>query len=470
MENHPYWGIFIILAFILIDYFVSLAKAAFKEISESYLEKLADNEDEDKQTSDRAQEALDFIDKKERLFYTATWLVIGISWICSGIFYARMIIPALLAALSQAFIGRVGAGASGALAILCVVLISAALVYLIILFAHIMPDRLGSKRSEKYFFRMFGLMKMITAVLSPFSALLEGGCKLVLKLFGVDSEEADIVTEDEIMSMVNESHEQGVLEADEATMISNIIEFDEKQAKDIMTHRTRIVAVNSEMGIEKAMKFMAGQSFSRFPLYTGDIDNIVGVIHLKEVVKCFASNHYQNKKLIDIARKPFFVPDTQCIDDLFRDMQERNVHMAIAIDEYGQTAGIVAMEDILEEIVGNIRDEFDKEEDLIRKISDDSYMVMGEAHLDEISEMTGLEPKDDDMEDFDTLNGLLISILDRIPEDNEHETVFYEGYSMEILEVKRKMIRRVLLRKLPETAGVSDEKGDGAGPADTSHT
>ncbi|MCR5684413.1 MAG: hemolysin family protein [Lachnospiraceae bacterium] len=450
MENHPYWGIIIILAFLIIDYFVSLAKAAFKDISTGYLEKLADNEDEDKSLSDRASQALTFLDEKERSFFNATWLIIGISWICSGIFYARMIIPGLLKRLLGAFAPKVSENGAYALAVICVILITVVVVYLIILFAHIMPDRLGSKRSEKYFFRMFGLMKMVTVLFSPLSALLEGGCRMVLKLFGVDSDEEDIVTEDEIMSMVNESHEQGVLEADEATMISNIIEFDEKQAKDIMTHRTRIVAVNSEMGIEKAMKFMAGQSFSRFPLYTGDIDNIVGVIHLKEVVKCFASNHYQNKKLIDIARKPLFVPDTQNIDDLFREMQEKNVHMAIAIDEYGQTAGIVAMEDILEEIVGNIRDEFDKEEDLIRRIGEDSYIVMGEAHLDEIAEMTGLEPKDDDMEDFDTLNGLLISILDRIPEDNERETVIYEGYSMEILETKRKMIRRVLLRKLPE--------------------
>jgi putative hemolysin len=236
-----------------------------------------------------------------------------------------------------------------------------------------------------------------------------------------------------------------------------------------MTHRTKIVAVDSEMPIEEAMRFMARQSFSRFPLYTGDIDNIVGVIHLKDVVKCYAGNNYKNKTLLNISRQPFLVPDTLNIDDLFHEMQNKNVHMAIVIDEYGQTAGIVAMEDILEEIVGNIQDEFDSEEQQIRKCNDRIWLVLGETHLDELSEVTGLEPDDDDMENFDTLNGLLISILDRIPEDNEHETVFYEGYSMEILEVKRKMIRRVLLRKLPETAGGSDEKSDGAGSADVSH-
>ncbi|MBO4414703.1 MAG: HlyC/CorC family transporter [Lachnospiraceae bacterium] len=451
MESHPYIGIIIIIAFTLIDFFVSLAKAAFKDISETYLEKLADDDEENPTLAAKASEALKFIDEKERLFYNATWLVIGISWICSGVFYARMTIPMLRSSLEKFFGSYFHEAGATTFAIISVVLITILLIYLIILFAHIMPDRLGSKRSEKYFFKTFGLMKLITVFFEPLSALLEGGCRIILKIVGVDSDAEDIVTEDDIMSMVNESHEQGVLEAEEASMISNIIEFDEKQTKDIMTHRTRIVAVDSEMDIERAMRFMAKQSFSRFPLYTDNIDNIVGVIHMKEVVKCFSSGNYKDKKLIDIARKPMFVPDTQNIDDLFREMQTKNVHMAIVIDEYGQTAGIVAMEDILEEIVGNIRDEFDKEEDLIKKCKDGTFICLGEAHLDEITEVTGFEPTDEDLDNYDTLNGLLISILDRIPEDNEHEIVTYEGYSFELLEVKRKMIRRVRMRKLLET-------------------
>ena len=459
MDNHPYLGILIILAFTLIDFFVSLAKAAFKDVSEPYLEKLADEDEDDPVKAAKASEGLKFIDDKERLFYNATWLVIGISWICSGYFYARMTVPKLRAFVEGLFAKSFSAAAAKTFAVLAVILISVFLIYLVILFAHIMPDRLGSKRAEKYFFKMFGLMKLLTTFFEPLSTMLEGGCRIILKIFGVDADAEDIVTEDEIMSMVNESHEQGVLEAEEAEMISNIIEFDEKQTKDIMTHRTRIVAVDSEMDIERAMRFMAKQSFSRFPLYTGDIDNIVGVIHMKEVVKCFSSGHYKDKKLIDIARKPMFVPDTQNIDDLFREMQAKNVHMAIVIDEYGQTAGIVAMEDILEEIVGNIRDEFDREEDLISKCKDGTFVCLGEAHLDEITEMTGFEPTDEDLDNYDTLNGLLISILDRIPEDNEHETVIYEGWSFELLEVKRKMIRRVRMRKLPETV-LADEKAE----------
>ena len=458
MDGHPYIGLIIIFAFTFIDYFVSLAKAAFKDISESYLEKLADDDEDDPALAAKASEALKFIDNKERLFYNATWLAIGISWICSGIFYARMTVPTLRISIFAALSRGMNESGANALSIAAVILITILLIYLIILFAHIMPDRLGSKRSEKYFFKMFGLMKLITAFFRPLSALLEGGCRVILKIVGVDSDAEDIVTEEDIMSMVNESHEQGVLEAEEASMISKIIEFDEKQTKDIMTHRTRIVAVDSEMDIERAMRFMAKQSFSRFPLYTDNIDNIVGVIHMKDVVKCFSSGNYKDKKLIDISRKPKFVPDTQNIDDLFREMQTENVHMVIVIDEYGQTAGIVAMEDILEEIVGNIRDEFDKEEDLISKCKDGTFVCLGEAHLDEISEATGFEPTDEDLDNYDTLNGLLISILDRIPEDNEHEIVTYEGYSFELLEVKRKMIRRVRIRKLSDDKASEENK------------
>lgn len=440
MDGHPWLGLIIIAAVTLTDFFLELAKAAFENVSSKTLEKLADDE-ENAESSKTAKSALKFIDEKERVFLNAMRAALGISFILDGIAFMKHVAPDVREWAVGRFANDIAAAAA-------VVITAVVIMYLIVLFSHIIPDRLGSLHDEKYFFKMFGIMKMMTVLFTPISFLLEGGCHILLKIVGVDSDAADIVTEDEIISMVNESTEQGVLEAGEAEMISNIIEFDEKQAQDIMTHRTRIVAVDSEMGIEAALKFMAGQSFSRFPLYTGDIDNVVGVIHLKDVVKCFASNNYKDKTLIDIARKPLFVPDTQNLDDLFADMQSKKVHMAIAIDEYGQTAGIVAMEDILEEIVGNIQDEFDREEEVIRKVTDNIWLCMGEAHLDELSEATGLEPEDDDLESFDTLNGLLISILDRIPVDGERATVEYRGYRFDILDARKKMIRKVRVTKL----------------------
>lgn len=451
MDQHPWLGVIIIFALTVIAYFLELAKAAFENVNDATLEKLADDEEDNPEQAAAAEEALEFIDGKERGFLNAVRASMGIALIVNGIAFAKNVLPAIVEFTYTKTDSK-------PLVILIAVVIAFLFIYLVVLFSHIIPDRLGSLKAERYFFKMFGLMKAVTVVMTPISAMLEGGCKLGLKLIGVDASAEDIVTEDEIISMVNESQEQGVLDDDEAEMISNIIEFDEKQTQDIMTHRTRIIAVDSEMGIEEAMRFMAGQSFSRFPLYTGDIDNIVGVIHLKDVVKCFASNNYKDKTLIDIARKPLFVPDTQNIDDLFKDMQEKNVHMAIAIDEYGQTAGIVAMEDILEEIVGNIQDEFDREEEQIRKCKENIWLVLGDTHLDELAEETGLEPKDDDLESFDTLNGLLISILDRIPMDGEKATVTYQDYRFDIIETKNKMIRKVRMTKLNTEPADKDAK------------
>ncbi len=450
MDGHPWVGMIIIAALTILDYFLELSKAAYENMSNTTLEKLADDEDENPETAAIAKEALLFEEAKERRFLNAVRAAMGISMIVDGIAFTRHIAGHIFKAASDT-------GMSNPVAMLCMVLSTILFMYVVVLISHIIPDRLGSLKSQKYFFKMFGLMKLITVLLSPIGMLLEGGCHLLLKIVGVDSDAEDIVTEDEIISMVNESTEQGVLEAEEAEMISNIIEFDEKLTRDIMTHRTKIIAVDSEMPIEEAMRFMAKQSFSRFPLYTGDIDNIVGVIHLKDVVKCFASNNYKNKTLINIARKPLYVPDTQNIDDLFHEMQNKNVHMAIAIDEYGQTAGIVAMEDILEEIVGNIQDEFDSEEQLIRQCNDEIWLCLGETHLEELAEETGLEPEDEDLESFDTLNGLLISILGRIPADNEKATVEYNGFKFDILETKRKMIRKVRMTKMNEADEDADE-------------
>ena len=426
MEINPWIGAIIIGLIIIFDFFVALAKSAFEHSSENELQELENSE------GINSSKFIEFIDKNERNFYNACWLIRGIAWIVTGMLFALGPLW-VLCGLTDAV------AAKAAIVVAC----SVALIFLIIVFTYILPDRLGNRNTEKKFVHMFGFMRTITFIFKPLSALLEGCCSLVLLPFGIKLKDLERnVTEDEIISIVNEGQEQGVIDDDEAEMISNIISFDEKQTKDIMTHRTKIVAVDSEMSIEDAMSFMAGEAFSRYPLYVDDIDNIIGVLHLKDVAKCYASGEYKQKKLKDIARKPFFVPDTMTIDELFNQMQAKKNHMAIVIDEYGQTSGIVAMEDILEEIVGDIEDEFDNEEQMIIKAKDGSYILRGEADLKEVAEETGIEIQENDLESFDTVNGLIISLLDRIPSDGERENVTYGKYIISILEVKNKMIRK----------------------------
>ena len=257
----------------------------------------------------------------------------------------------------------------------------------------------------------------------------------------------DDVTEEEIISMVNEGHEQGVLLASEAAMINNIFEFGDKQAKDIMTHRKNLIALDGEMSYHDAILTINENNKSRYPVYQEDIDHIIGVLHIKDAFAFAQKNEVFRTSIKDIPnliREVDFVPETLNIHTLFKMMQAKKSHMVIVVDEYGQTSGAVAMEDILEEIVGNIEDEHDEEETLIRQNPDGSYLMNGLASMPEVIELLGL-PVDEDA--FETLNGFLVSLLEKIPNDGETAQINMYGYDFNVLKVEDKMIREVLVRK-----------------------
>lgn len=257
----------------------------------------------------------------------------------------------------------------------------------------------------------------------------------------------DDVTEEEIKSMVNEGHEQGVLLASEAEMINNIFEFGDKEAKDIMTHRKNLIVIDGNLSYNDAVSFIIENSKSRYPVYLDDIDNIIGVLHIKDAFAFAQKNEVFRTSIKDIPnliREVDFVPETLNIHTLFKMMQAKKSHMVIVVDEYGQTSGAVAMEDILEEIVGNIEDEHDEEETLIRQNPDGSYLMNGLASMPEVIELLGL-PVDEDA--FETLNGFLVFLLEKIPNDGETAQINMYGYDFNVLKVEDKMIREVLVRK-----------------------
>ncbi len=269
------------------------------------------------------------------------------------------------------------------------------------------------------------------------------------KLFGklpfVSTED---VTEEEIISMVNEGHEQGVLLESEAEMIHNIFEFGDKEAQDIMTHRKNIIALDGDLAFGEAIRFMIENKNSRFPVYLDNIDNIIGVLHIKEALADSQKPELMGVCIKDIpglVRDVEFIPETRNINTLFKDMQSAKSHMVIVVDEYGQTAGLVAMEDILEEIVGNIFDEHDEEHILIEKQPDGSYILNGMAPLDEVAETLQIEI---DTEDYDTLNGFLISLIDKIPRDDEMFEVDYGNYRFYVTKVEERMIQSVRAERL----------------------
>lgn len=265
-------------------------------------------------------------------------------------------------------------------------------------------------------------------------------------------------TEQEIISMVEEGHEKGELQESEAQMIHNIFAFDEKEARDIMTHRKNIDAVDGALSLEEVLEYVQDKEYSRFPVYMETIDNITGVIHIKDLLRLTIRNVNMDQPVSTIpgvVRKIPFIPETRHIDTLFRNMQAKKTHMAIVIDEYGQTAGLITIEDILEEIVGDILDEYDKEEEQIIPQRDGSFIMSGEADMDEVCKT--LEIHDEELEDFDTLNGFLVSKIDKIPAEGENYSISAYGYSFQVMQVLDKMIGSVRVRRLPDKSGEDTE-------------
>lgn len=255
------------------------------------------------------------------------------------------------------------------------------------------------------------------------------------------------VTEEEIISMVNEGHEQGVLLESEAEMIHNIFEFGDKEAKDIMTHRKSIEALDGNKSYYDAVAYITETGRSRFPVYVEDIDNIIGVLHIKDALSFAQKNEVFRtpiKDIPDLIRDVNFITETININVLFKQMQMDKNHMCIVVDEYGQTSGIVAMEDILEEIVGNIEDEHDEDEQSFQMEDDGSYTFDGLTELREVLEILNLPVEEDA---FETLNGLLVFLLDKIPTEGVCETVTAYGYNFEILHVEDRIVREVRITK-----------------------
>lgn len=258
------------------------------------------------------------------------------------------------------------------------------------------------------------------------------------------------LTEQEIMSMVNEGHENGVLQESEAEMINNIFTLDQKEAKDIMTHRKQIMALDGTCSLQEVLAEIRDMGYSRYPVYLDDVDNIIGIIHIKDILNQMLDQtnmEQQLTKINDLIRPASFIPETRNIDVLFKNMQSQKIHMVIVVDEYGQTSGLVTMEDILEEIVGNIFDEHDAEEEQIVEEADGSYVIDGMTDFDDVCEL--LEIPGEELEDFDTLSGFLISRINKIPVNGEHYQVSAYGYRFDVLLVEHRVIRTVRVTKEP---------------------
>ena len=295
-----------------------------------------------------------------------------------------------------------------------IILITIILSYFSLIFGELVPKRLAMRNSEKIAFGTIGIIRTISIITAPFVKLLTASTNGVSKLFGISGTDEETVTEEEIRMMVDVGEEKGSIKEEERELINNVFEFNDKVVSEIMIHRKDIYAIDINSDIDNILKELDEYKYSRIPVYEENIDNIVGMLFIKDLLANV--NKKEKVKIAKIIREPYFVSENKPIDELFRDLQKNKHQLAIVLDEYGGTAGLVTMEDIIEELVGNIFDEYDEEEKEFEKIDDNTFLISGSVSIHDLRKILGVEIPEGE---YDTLSGYLIELLGRIPSDDE---------------------------------------------------
>ncbi|HOU09618.1 MAG TPA: hemolysin family protein [Clostridiales bacterium] len=320
------------------------------------------------------------------------------------------------------------------------------------------PKRIAMQIPEKVAYKAVGPLLFVARAAKPFIRLLSFSTNSVVRLLGFNPNASqNTVTEEEIRMMVDAGGEHGVIEDDQKEMIFNVFEFDDIYVSDIMTHRTDMAAVEANDPLADAVSIAINDGYSRIPVYDDEPDNIIGIIYVKDLLKYVGSSLPEEKTLRDIMREAYYVPETKRCGELFKEMTARHVQMAIVVDEYGGTAGLVTLEDLLETIVGNIQDEYDNEDEEIAKINETTFTVEGTTSIDEIDDIVGAELPEGD---YDTVAGFVISLLGFLPKDGDLNTAEYKNLRFTVLSVEDRRIGKIKIEIMPseQKDGNSREK------------
>lgn len=295
-----------------------------------------------------------------------------------------------------------------------IIIITLILSYFTLVFGELVPKRIAMKYSEKLSFFAIGIIRTISIFTLPFVKLLTFSTNIVSKIFGVTGEDEEQVSEEEIKMMVDVGEEKGTIESGEKEMINNVFEFNDRVVSEIMIPRTQVYALDMELTISEAIELLNEDTrYSRVPIFYENIDNVKGIVYLKDML---LTQKNKNTKLKNIAREATFILEGLYIDDAFKELKKTKKQIAIVVDEYGGTAGIITMEDILEEIVGEIYDEYDVIESKYKKIDNNTYILDGELQIYEVEKLLGVDLPEGD---YDTISGYLLMELNRIPNDKE---------------------------------------------------
>ena len=346
--------------------------------------------------------------------------------------------------LAETFIGwRLNWAAFGVL-----FLISIGVTIVISGVAEIVPRKL-TKNSEKFAAAVVTPVKIYTGILYPFAMVAYGIAAVVCRLFGGSAKSrTEAVTEEDILHLVDAGNETGVIEESQCEMINNIFEFGDVNVADVMTHRKDIVAIDINSKIGDIVYLAINEGYSRIPVYEGTVDKIIGMIYVKDLLCLVGCEHSEDFTIKQFMRKAIYLPETGMCDDAFETLTKQKCQCAIVVDEYGGTAGLVSLEDILEEIVGNIQDEYDDEKAEIVCIDDDVYTISGDTRPEDVEEQLGLVMPDD--HNYDTMSAFIVDLLGHIPDEKETPSVVYDNIEFSVLLTEDNWISKIKAVHLPQ--------------------
>ncbi len=414
---------------------VSLMNAALQNLSRADMRERADAGDA------RAQRYLALMDAGLQLSMT-----VSVAHILTRFAIAVILVLLLMAPFADA-----DTGARALLAVITIILGTG----LTLIIGDLVPEAIGSGQAETLLALALPSMRLLTFLIWPLTALVLFLSRLISRIFGSDTL-VNLVTEEEIMTLVHASHSGGIIEAQEKDMIASVLQLGESSARELMTPRIDIVALDVEDTIMQALSAFVESGFSRIPIYEESIDSVIGLLYAKDILTVLKNHEdLESQTIRNLLRPTYYVPETKRADALLKELQEKNVHLAIVVDEYGGTSGLVTIENLIEEIIGDIRDEYDylEEEDYI-EVGDGFYLVDGSMDLDDLNDLLGCSI---DTADADTLGGYIYLTLGRVPRANE--TIDTDILSMTVLSIDGHRIRKVKLR------AIALDPGDIAKPA-----
>ncbi len=427
-----------LFALIFVNAFFSMSEMAIVTLNDNKIDKLAEQ-------GNKKAKQIQKLTENTSSFLSTIQIGVTLAGFLTSATAAQSFAEMLSSAISKTSI--VNVIPVGVISGFSTVLITLIMSYFSLVLGELVPKKIAMNKPEKMAFMAAPILVFVAKVTRPIVKFLALSTNGVLRVMGIDPHaDEEVVTEEEIRMMVDVGGEKGVIEDAQIEMINNIFEFDDIDVADIMTHRTDMVCIDDDEPLSEAVKLSIENGFSRIPVYEEDPDDIIGIVYIKDFLKYVGTNLPKTKTVKDMMRPAYYVPETKRCGELFTEMTEKRVQMAVVIDEYGGTAGIVTLEDLLESIVGNIQDEYDQEDEEISIINDTVFEVDGITDIEEVEEHIGKTFPDGD---YDTIGGYIISVLGFLPQDGEMNEVQFENVKFTVLSVEERRIDKVKIEILP---------------------